>query len=271
MHSLADLLSPFAIDDALRAKAYENSSPVQRASIKNAIAFHSLNGEGASKRSIENSYQAKGYMVSKQINPVPFTLCICADNYASSARLVAALMPACMAQVPKIFVVHATTKPNSSLLLALELLGVEDVYGISYSNFSILEAALSSCKSKAYAGRILFLGQDASFDSLQSQAKTLQIPIWSEPSPPRIYAQVDKAQEDLLRWAQGDAVFVKKSEPCVEAFYGELNSDMKQESCTFSQHWGHNMQACYVHRQLNRDFFQNTFLRAKTLMDEHDE
>ncbi len=263
---LDNFLAPYAIDDALQARAYEMASPAQRACLKNAIAFHSLMGEGPSQSSFEQQFRPKGYSLTKHIKPIPWLICFCSAEYISAARLIAALMPACMAQVPRIFVVHLTNQPAMPLLLALELLGIEQNFGINHSILPKLENILIPMMNEGEAGRLLFLGDDVAFRDLQQKAKDSRVSIWEDFIPPRIYSNIAKAENDLLHWAHGDAQFCKQLDPNIHAVYGDF--DEQQCSNLLVQQWSKGMEACYTHEQLKLGFFQNTFLKAKNLIHE---
>ncbi len=262
---MLDEYASHVIDDALRAKAFDQASAIQRACLKNAIAFHSLMGEGPSQIKLEQEFKPKGYALIKQLKPAPWLMCFCAESYISPARFIAALMPACMAQVPNILVIHVTTKPAMSLLLALELMGIEQAFALHKNNLVLLQDMFMSAIDCNETGRLLFLGQDANFAPMQQKAKDFKIPMWTEGEPPHIYCNIVKENENLLRWAQGDAQFCKQLEPNVQAVYGNFN-----DNATYipMQQWADGMEACYVHEQLGQDFFKNTFLRARTLIDE---
>ncbi len=254
------LLAKYDIDDALRAHAYEASSATKRACLKNAIAFHALEDEGPSHTHIQREYAAKGYLLNKQISPAPWVLCICAPDYNSPARFIAALMPALMAQVPQIYVLHMG-KPAPSLLVALELLGIEQALAIAEKSLNEVQELLTDLSTEQ--GRVL-LFSDGKLDmaSVHNHANSLHIPLWEDAGPPHIYAHPN-ADQDLLNFADPHAVFCELSSPHLDAVYGY---DKSNPSPKASQIWGKGMEGCFIHLHLSKAFFQNSTLMAESLI-----
>ncbi len=266
MFDYEQLLAKYIIADDVRAKAYEGSSSAQRACLKNAIALHSIAGESPNFEQVKRSYTAKGYALDIQKQCVPWVLCICASGYAAPARLIAALMPALLAQVPKIFVGHLGDDTHTSILLALELLGLDDAFALpsEQSSYEIIENFVISLYNQMGQGRILLLGAD-NITPVQDKIKQLQVPIWIELPPPHIYKNLTEQQGELLHWAQSDAIFCQHLHDC-NASYGIISEE--HNSNKTAQMWAQNMEACFIHPQLGGDFFQNTSFMAKLLRDE---
>ncbi len=258
------------IADHVCATAYETASAEQRACLKNAIAFHARHGQCSTRIESFVEDASKGYWQRSVCTPVPWTLIFCSATYASSARFVAALMPALLAQVPLVGVVSVGGTPSTALLLAMELMGVEDNFVLPHAQSDKIH---SLCHHMTHfgQGRILLL-HEGSLATLRPTIRTLCIPFWEEYTPPHIRIG-HLADNILLSWAQADALYVQETEQ-------KRTQDVKQydtentffptsympsaafgldalESSTAQYIWECGMEGCWQHTTLTTHFFQH--------------
>ncbi len=271
-----DFLESYGIDDALKAQAYEAHAPEERACLKNAIAYHAALGADVDQGETMCSHAHKGYWQRVQTKPVPWTLVVCSQQYVSAARLIAACMPAFMAHVPRVALLHLGEEPCSQLLLAMELLGLEESLAFpliakeSEENTRQFFQKMLRCLSMTapeYAGRVIFLHKsEEEMTSLMALCKDMHIPYWQEDTAPHIQvlASVREEQKALLRFAQPDAI-AGLDGFSVQAAYG-FAANMPEHRLSpksfCGQQWGQGMEGCFLHTSLPKDFFQHTVLMA---------
>ncbi len=274
-------LEPHRIDDALRADAYENTPSAQRQCLKTAIAYHAASqGESASTQSTFTEHRAKGFWHSVYASPAPTLFVICDTNYTSPARLVAACMPALLAQIPHVVFISLQENAEAvapALLVALELLGIEDAFCLQ--NISQCKEVFKSIP-QAHQQRILLLG--STLQELRVTAQAYRIPFFEDTVEPHIFISPKTAPsvQDMVFFAHPDAHVVIDNAPYAQAGYGteELISPMHAKSfahapspsALFSeyplceQRWASGMEACWQIQGLSKDFFINRYFTAGT-------
>ncbi len=261
-HMWPQLLAKYDIADTLRATAYENAHARERACLKNAMAFHALQGEGPHCEHIQRNFANRGYWLNVKTQPVPWVLCICSAGYASPARLIAALMPAIMAGVPDIYVLYLDENPSPALLLALELMGLEQAVAVPKADSPLDLAREFLINLAPQCGRVLLLSDISSeMSSLYKQADELRIPWWQDSIPPRIVTHnLLEAEQALLNFAQPDAILSEHMDVSVDAIYGDKLDAVAD--IFIPQVWAKGMEGCFIHRHLSVEFFQNSALMA---------
>ncbi len=254
-----DFLEEYGVEDAVRAQAYESAQPAQRQCIKTAIAYHALQGESPYGANSFTEYAAQGFRQKIKKRAVPWLLAVSCAEYTSPARLVAMLMPAILLQVPIFFVSLDTPAP--SILLCLELLGVENVYSLK-STTALLEA-LQANACNELSGRCVLMHHNlaicsaSSVRSLYPVLQSLHIPYFEDHTPPLLYAQQDMAQEqrDLIAFAQPDAQFVLEEQDFAHACYQHTE---QRTHHAYAQIWQKGLEACWVHAHYGKEFYYNS-------------
>ncbi len=277
------ILEPYAIDDDTRAMAYEHASPQQRQMLKTAIAYHALQGEGPSTSSCVLEYKAKGFWQRTHCAPAPTLFILCGEEYVSPARLVAAVMPALLAGVGQCIFVHVSGGKSlaPALLVALELLGLEEAYALSgLEQAKDFIQSLAADTAHIHNQRLLLLHQEQSLASLRHSIQALHMPYFEDKSPPYIFVAptIDQAMRENIAFAQPDAYPVSNPFDFAHAYYGverpsqkPLAQSITQGTALYQQHYTQNMEACWHMNGLDKNFFLNHYVVAGTTFDGEDE
>ncbi len=271
-----DFLESYGIDDALKAEAYEAHTPEERACLKNAIAYHAALGLDVDQGETMCSHAHKGYWQRVQTKPVPWVLVLCSQKYVSAARFIAACMPAFMAHVPHVAMLSLEAEPCSQILLAMELLGLEEslvlppaTKNTATDRAELFQKMLRSLFMTApeYAGRVIFLHKgEEEITSLVNVCKNMHIPYWQEEVAPHIQmlSSMQEEQSAFLRFAQPDATYVFDgfSAQAAYGFAAKMPEHTLSPMSFCGQQWGQGMEGCFLHASLPKDFFQHTVLMA---------
>lgn len=199
-------LEPHRVHDEALAEAYDAAPAPYRACIKNCMAFlHALWGESPDETCRETTDTARGYRYCVRNLPAPWTLTFCTPAYAASPRFTAAVMPALLARVPQVGAIcvgQEASLPSPVVRVALELMGVEDIFCLPPPKAHRL---LREVREANGTGRLLLL-HDGELNTLREAAASLEIPSWEERRPPqlRLHAPADHDLE-LLRFCHPDA------------------------------------------------------------------
>ncbi len=268
---------PCLLDDALLATAWEHSPATHRSALKQGMALHhALWGEGAARARQLREDANHGFAFLAEARPAQWALCVAAADYAAPARLVAALMPALLAGVRHVAFasVGETGKgipapPTAPLCLALELLGLDDLFCITPDQARSLVQALPAPRG----GRLILLHtHDAGniFAWLREIAHARGVACVEEAAAPRLALHSPEAVDaPLLRWAHGDAPIVRTGQTehapppgadavatgilAVDAVYGAPPELEGAAPLTL----GHGMEGCWLDTRLTPDFFRS--------------
>lgn len=225
-------LEAFRIDDALLAQAYDAMPPALRARLKTAIAFqYHLNGEAPAWETRRVHRPTAGFCHTVHEKPAAWTVAVIETDFNSPARLLAALMPAVLAGVERIFVVSFGAPPDDALLVALELAGLEDIFVLppcavrQQRGVDPLQL-LVTLFDESPDGRLLLFPATHSrtspiFADLARIACHLRLPVWQDASPRLLVRHtalvpaadmgiggINMTMENFLHWAHGNT-FVK--------------------------------------------------------------
>ncbi len=250
-------LEKHSVEDALQAVAYDAATPQQRQCLKTAIAFHALRGESPQNTTQFTDYGAQGFWQEQKKYTAPWLVAVCTADFASPARLMAALMPAIMQRVPVFFVFIGD--PTASLLLTLELLGVENVYKLK-THDALLGALQNSKDTALHRGRFLFLQHKkqahAPLIGLQKTADSLHIPIFVDHTPPLVHIHKDlpQAHKDLVYFAHADAHFVEDATLFAHACFTHKNFSPMH---LYQHEWLLGMEACWLYANYGSHFYYN--------------
>ncbi len=253
--SWLQFLENHCISDILRAEAYESSSAQERQCLKTAIAYHALLGEKAPKVSTVTEYSAQGFRQEQSRFSAPWLLAVASPEFTSPARLIAALMPALLAHVPVFFITLG--KPASALLLALELMGIENIYSLE-STTQLVEVMQKNTAQTMHKGRCVFLHHNfalcsaSSVRSLFPVVEALHIPYFEDKNQPIIFADEHFSGRDLLCFTQPDAHLLEDANAFAHAAFSD-----SENANNYLQCWQSGMEACWIYANYCSDFYYN--------------
>ncbi len=267
-------LQAHSIPDELRAQAYEDSTAQERQLLKTAIAYHSLAGQSPSIESTVTAYNNQGFWQRKHSAPTPLAFILCGEEFHSPARLVAAAMPALLAGVAQSIFLQVGP-PQPQILLALELLGLEEAYALPCAD-SALEflRLLGSCDDlnlHTQNTRLLLLHPQLSLAALSPAAKNLRIPCYEETQAPRIFLAptLSDSTREYIAFAHPDAEHASGPFAQAQAYYGVdrpsqnvLAQAVSQGSALYQQHFTRGMEGCWHMTGLDKSFFLNHCVMA---------
>ena len=233
-------------DDALYADAYEGTPAELRALLKTAIAFSFhrwplFDDEQHSARSSSRS----GFRHSEYSNPAGWVIASLGPGFASPARLLAALIPAVLAEAGRILVIsEAPFSP--AVCTALELAGLEDSFLLQGEQMpGLYEDLRALCAD----GRVLaFPSADGHFTEAQQElmhsAALDGMPRLRDLPSPRLLCQheADSFSERSLRWLYPDAELLRENAPGISAAY---IADEADEPSGLPFVCGPGMEACW--------------------------
>lgn len=187
------------IDDAFFAAAYQSLGGNGRAGLKLCIArLHRIFGESARAESLTRHFD-EGFCLRLESKAADWALVACKSDCPSPAALLAVVMPALLAGVkhlrlcfcpeeaaPATGAAGTVTGPGTwtvagPLLTALELAGVEEA---CLATAAELTAELERALSRPGTGRIVCLGEAASFAPLALAALNRATPFMLLPADP---------------------------------------------------------------------------------------
>lgn len=209
-------LQNHSLDDGICAGAYEAAGALARSTLKLCIArLHAFWGE-APLASVTSLSYAQGFSLVRDRTPVPYALILCPVSHAHPAQLLAACLPAILANVPLIIpclVVEGAQRvlakgaqsflPESAnaLLAALELAGLEQTAVAG-------EAEVLECIALLHQdlgpGRIAVLGEPGFGDAFALAAYRLGASLFNgtaaQPAEGTSTFSVDAAHEGIWIW-----------------------------------------------------------------------
>ncbi len=255
-----EFLDNYSIDDAVRAAAYESATPAERQCIKTAIAYHALQGESPYRANSFTEFAGQGFWHKIKKTAAPWLVAVSSPEYISPARLIAMLMPAILLQVPVFFV--SLDEPAPSVLLTLELLGIENIYSLKTTH-ALLEALQAQGEQGALShGRFVLMHHNlaicspSSVRSLCPALQCLHIPYFEDLKPPVLHVQEGMGQEQrhLIDFAQQDATFTHDTQSFANACYQHTET---RSDYPYAQVWQKGLEGCWVHAQYGKDFYYN--------------
>ncbi len=250
-------LEPHRIEDALRGNAYEEATAKQRQCLKTAIAYHALQGEGAQEQRCFSNFAARGFWQEVHTKPADFALVLCAENFCAPARMIAAIMPALLNHVPVYFI--SIGQPHASLLLTLELLGLEEAFAVpTKAADSIFESLFQSLfeVGETQNPRLILL-ENSPDDTLKLvfvQAKALGWPTFEDAQKYQLSLDpsLDQEARESITFAHGPARYVDQYTHEAHAFFIK-NSQGSTQNCP--QIWGQGLEGCWQYPNHGKDFF----------------
>lgn len=263
-------LDGMALEDGLRTKAYDVTTPQQRACLKNALAFaHAFWGECAHTHRHETNNIQRGFCYARAETPVPWVMYVCGQHYAAPARLAAALMPALLAGVPCIGAFHhtsmPTSRPRTCISVALELVGVEDIF---CCNLDSIEKALTHMLDIHGLGRVILL-HTGDLQPLGTMLSCQGVPYWEETMPPQLYMHEDHTSAfdaDLLRFAHDCTPEVYKAETPFS--YRPHALYAPQAPCGYvpALIFAPGMEGCWLHMDIPPMYFRQQYMCAAPII-----
>ena len=266
---LPDWLESFRPDDDLYANAYEGTPAGLRALLKTAIAFafHRWKADADESHMQTKSLRA-GFCRAETSRPADWVLAVVSEDFASPARLLAALVPAIIAGTGRIAVVSpAPFAPAVST--ALELSGLEDSFVLDDARTADLYEDLRAASSD---GRVIVLGGGAQLSAGQKdllhRASADGVPEFRDHAAPRLLSLYGKTDGDAcglsadevkkrLLWLHPDAVLLDEPEDGMQAIFAPEGAALPFRVPLTA---GPGMEACW--QSLSPEFFRTRTLSA---------
>lgn len=227
-------IGPHLVPDEAFAAAYEVAGPECRAAIKTAMGMYFRYDEPRREILHENrSDPLSGFWRSRTVFPAPWAVFAVTPAYASSARLLAALMPAILCGVPQIACVCVDGEPSGPVLATCELAGVNTMLTLSLAELcALLE------ETQPGPGRLVLL-HDGNLDLVRTQARTLHVPCFEERRAPVLtIPRPELFNLDVLRFAQGrqpvDRALHSPAPAAPDVLYG--SAEAVRSHCLASSH-----------------------------------
>ena len=133
MTALYEKLATYGIDDSLRANAYESLTPQQKGKLKESLArLYAFWNHGPLHEKRVRQYP--GFCVHEETAPASLAIVCCRVGDIRGEEFIPAVLPALMAGVSHFipwFVRDGETALPDDLLMALELLGIDDAFSSS--------------------------------------------------------------------------------------------------------------------------------------------
>jgi len=210
-------------DDALYADAYEGTPAELRALLKTAIAFAFHRWPASNGETLQELRSSRsGFHHMEKRAPAAWALAVLGADYASPARLLAALVPAIIAGAGRIIIVSEAPF-SQAICTAMELAGLEDSFLLNSEQLATLWQEL---RHRSPDGRLVVFPDAAgtyspSQKSLLHEAARLGLPHWRDLPSPRLLSlhEAGSETESRLRWLYPDADIVRTPAPRVRVAF----------------------------------------------------
>lgn len=186
--------------------AYAGLDAQIRAKLKSAITLlHRFWGESVFEQRTSTMTQEGGFCISERVSPRPWAMFIFDEEYASAPGLVAAFMPAILAKVPNILPCILSRRSGCSVSepvsAVLELLGLEDVYGLNYYEVVKLVQGLVG-RTGADSGAVVLLGSNSFFADIAGQCLQHRLPTMTLPARMKLGVEHGcEVDSEFMAWA----------------------------------------------------------------------
>ncbi len=213
-----DWLDEILVPDESFAAAYDSIDDVRRAELKLAVArLAACFGELPAGSETMTRSMRQGFQLHENRRCADFAVIVWDENIAGPTRLLAALMPAILAGVPRILACRARNNSQkrafpAALLTALELAGQELTADCAPEQIHDLVRHLGNACRRGLTGRMVVLGHADFAADMSRLALDASIPVRPLAHPvrigidgaglPREYAD---APHGMLAFAQPDA------------------------------------------------------------------
>ena len=165
---LSEYTEAFRVSDSLFARAYEGVGDRRRSVLKKWISqLYLFQGRERTLCRTERLQWDQGFVTYETTRPLGWTLIVLSPDFSSPAQLLAVLIPALLAGVPRVVVVReqASSAFPDALLAAMELAGQEWVVEMSAQDVGLL---VGRAFADTRPGRVCRLGSSSMDDSLRS-------------------------------------------------------------------------------------------------------
>ncbi len=236
-------------DAAHQARAYEAASAAQLARLKTAVAFQ-FHWHGEAPLEARRSERGtRGFAHEAAECPVPWALAVLDPAHSAPARLLAALLPAVLAGVRRILIL-CPALPSPANCVALEIAGLEDVF-VTPDTMPL--ALLRKLAAEGQGRLLLFPAREHPlWPALEAAAREARIPCRTD-APPRLYVgSADDERRELIRWAQGGALWLDAPTGC-DAAFADADAPLTL---------GPGLEACWLAHDCGRDFFRSSRVTA---------
>ncbi|SHN63018.1 histidinol dehydrogenase [Desulfovibrio litoralis] len=194
-NSLLSNFSQFQLSDDAFASAYNNTDPKIRAWLKTCIARqYTFWGEKIPFQT-ETKHFRQGFVVETELEAIDWAIFCVQDEFPSSVRFLATLLPAILAGVKNIYILYNSEKNNpesksfsetvNHLLLATELVGLTSSSDETQAPFFVMPSMqvmnfFRACINEhGKHGSILFVGDRLKLDDLIIESSKQGIPVWT--------------------------------------------------------------------------------------------
>lgn len=193
--------------------AYEELDPVLRACLKSQISLlHKIWSPAANPGGNFRSIPGVG-TVCEECLPQDWAIFILAERYASPAGFVAALLPALMSGVKNIYIWRQGARAvplHPSISAAMELLGLEEIYGLAVNECGALFWRLVEHTAPGRSSLVLLGNVESSEDYL---ALAQERDIRHQALPERVKIGLSlETERERLNWLHPGAVITSISE-----------------------------------------------------------
>lgn len=254
------------IDDDLLTKAYENTEPKYKAAIKTGLALSFMYfGQNQGTKLTKTTDTHKGFWQHETTIPAPWAIIALTDTYDAPARVIAACIPAQLANIQTIGVVFIGKKPNKNILVSLELCGIENIFLLNKTQLCTLLEEL-----QPGPGRLVLL-HNGELDSIAQNARLISLPFYEERQPPILNIPEPSVFDiDILKFAHGN-IINKTLESTPQGLPAAIfiNSDAAMHHCeahsniSFRQAGtlalSPNCEGFWLHKSLDTRFFTDTY------------
>lgn len=242
------------VDEAAMAAAHDGIPPARRAVVKQCLALlHGLMGERADETIRARDDAARGFQTQTRSTPAPWACFFMGAGYAAPTRLAAALMPAILARVP-LLAAACVGEPSPSVLLALELAGVEDVFRVDDAT-SWPDRLRQSIGRDMGDGRVVLL-HAGGLASAAEAARSAGLNVWEETRPPRLRVDPESRRfMDIINFCHPDA---RHTSDAPDAVFSAVPPDPGHD---VPLHIHPHMAGFWMHPGLDTAFFQRRTLR----------
>lgn len=263
-----------SVADEVFAAAYEAVPAELRACFKRSIACHeAVYGINVLASCTEERQLSTHERIHKQMRPLDWTL-VCLDaDYSSGVRLLAAVLPAILAGVPRVGILRLSRGKEwpPALLAALELVGVERVAELSAEDVIAkgFDDFLTATARLGY-GRMIVMGHNLESKLAVQYAREHGLSVLHEPP----YRQIGllkghsgKVNQDLLAWAHPDAEFVTVSDvsrPDLLAVCANSVKDVRIDGIQSPLVLEAGQEGLFFWTELHRKLFKQTFYQISS-------
>ena len=248
---LPEWTEKYLVPDSAFVRAYDASAPQYRAALKTALALHAfVSSLSVGSERHERSGYRSGFKELATMTPASWAALVFPDKYLAAARVFSVAILSLLADCGVSFVISVGASPQSHILNAIEMCGMENVFAMSRDKTS---RVLDEMTKSYGAGRVVALDSPSLAEIVDRLDKSGRA-IYEEKTEPRLLlADPDSFSLPLLDLAQG-FIPPAESEPEPYAVYGARPED-EMPPCSLLLRPG--LECYWRFEGLTIDFFMN--------------